>query len=435
MTINNIKYALTLTLTLTLLSCGSSKKAAKDNISIAKTEAQADAAKQNGTNDDIDNFTPSAAANHLAWPQNMQRSLDEYIAQSRLLKTSQLGLMVYDLTDDKVLYNHNAEQAMRPASTMKVITAVTALDKLGNYYTYKTRLKYTGEVVDSIRTLKGNLYLVGTMDPMIDRSDLQAMVRSLKSLGVDTIRGAIFTDKSMKDSNLLGEGWCWDDDNPELSALVYNRKDNMLEHFLSVLSEEKIYFNGYTGEYTCPISATEACVRTHTLQQVLTPMLKKSDNLYAESVYYQMAYATGGPATAKKAQALEREIIRKMGKENISYRLADGSGLSLYNYVTAELEVTFLRYAYRHKEIYNTLYPTLPIAASDGTLKSRMAGTKAAWNVHAKTGTVTGISSLCGYCTASNGHLLCFSILNQGIMSPSPGRAFQNKVCEIMCKY
>ena len=53
--------------------------------------------------------------------------------------------------------------------------------------------------------------------------------------------------------------------------------------------------------------------------------------------------------------------------------------------------------------------------------------------MHAKTGTVTGISSLAGYCTASNGHHLAFSIINQGVMHRKNGRAFQDRVCTILC--
>lgn len=55
-------------------------------------------------------------------------------------------------------------------------------------------------------------------------------------------------------------------------------------------------------------------------------------------------------------------------------------------------------------------------------------------NVHAKTGTVTSVSALAGYCTAANGHKICFSIVNQGILKASDGREFQNRICELLCK-
>ena len=164
-------------------------------------------------------------------------------------------------------------------------------------------------------------------------------------------------------------------------------------------------------------------------------MMKDSDNLYAESLFYQLA-ASGGnrPAEARHARQAISRLIRKVGLDPARYKIADGSGLSLYNYLTAELEVALLRYAYRNADIYIHLYPSLPIAGVDGTLKRRMRGGFASGNVHAKTGTLTCITSLAGYCTAANGHVLAFSIINQGVIHDSNGRSFQNRVCEAMCR-
>ena len=77
-------------------------------------------------------------------------------------------------------------------------------------------------------------------------------------------------------------------------------------------------------------------------------------------------------------------LIEKIGLRPADYRVADGSGLSLYNYVTAELEVMLLRYAYQNTNIYTHLLPSLPVAADDGTLARRMRGTFAAGNVRGK---------------------------------------------------
>ena len=131
---------------------------------------------------------------------------------------------------------------------------------------------------------------------------------------------------------------------------------------------------------------------------------------------------------------MERQLINKLGLDATAYRLADGCGLSLYNYVSPELEVRFLRYAADNSSIYNHLYSSLPIAGVDGTLKKRMLSQFTRGNVHAKTGTVEGISSLCGYLTAANGHRICFSIINQGVMHGRNGRRFQDKVCQLLCQ-
>ena len=116
-----------------------------------------------------------------------------------------------------------------------------------------------------------------------------------------------------------------------------------------------------------------------------------------------------------------------------NYTIAYGSGLSLYNYASPELLVTLLNYAQSRPEIFQHLYPSLPIAGVDGTLEKRMVETPAAGNVHAKTGTVSGISSLSGYLTAANGHLLSFCIINQGVPRVGMGRSFQDQVCCLLC--
>ena len=77
---------------------------------------------------------------------------------------------------------------------------------------------------------------------------------------------------------------------------------------------------------------------------------------------------------------------------------------------------------------------SLPIAGVDGTLEKRMCRTAADGNVRAKTGTVSGISSLAGYCTAANGHMLAFAVINQGVMRNQRGRDFQDRLCVVLCE-
>ena len=172
----------------------------------------------------------------------------------------------------------------------------------------------------------------------------------------------------------------------------------------------------------------------HSIKQVLQRMMKDSDNFYAESMFYQTAASTGRRlARAIDARTVTKKHISRLGLNADNYRIADGSGLSLYDYVTAELLTKLLRHAWNTPSIYKALSEALPIAGVDGTLKKRMINTAAEGNVRAKTGTVTGITSLAGYCTAPNGHQLCFAIINQGILSNGPGRAFQDRVCKVLC--
>ena len=364
--------------------------------------------------------------------QLLRQRLD-VLMRDTLLETTQLGMMVWDLDADSAIFKRGERQLLRPASTEKVLTAVTAIDCLGGDFQFKTELRYVGLVQD--RVLEGDIYCVGGFDPCFNMEDMQAFVESVRALGIDTIRGHVYADKSAKDFNQYGEGWCWDDDNPVLTPLLYNRRDIFLETFMGELSKQGIVLQVYSGSGQRPEGALLLCRRVHTLDEVLLTMMKESDNLYAESVFYQLGRnANGNPATAKSSAEKVKDLIKRIGLDASQYSIADGSGLSLYNYVSAELEVMVLRHAARNEWIDIHLRPSLPIAGEDGTLKRRMVGTSAQGNVRAKTGSLRGVSSLAGYCTAANGHRLCFSIINQGVRSTKHGRDFQDKVCEILTR-
>jgi D-alanyl-D-alanine carboxypeptidase/D-alanyl-D-alanine-endopeptidase (penicillin-binding protein 4) len=365
----------------------------------------------------------------LPYPQNLVRRIDTLL-NLKLFQRSQVGLMVYDLTDDSCIYRHNERQTMRPASTQKLVTAITAIDRLGGAHLFRTSLFYTGQIAN--RTLTGDLICVGGMDPAFTNDDMRAFVERLHSLGIDTIRGCILADNSFKDDDLLGEGWCWDDDNPTLSPLLINKKADFVERLAEALRNDGVSIMPQPTEGRGERNLV--CTRTHTLDQILSRMMKESDNLYAESMFYQVGAATGAhPAKASHARQTIQQLIQKVGLLPADYKIADGSGLSLYNYVTPELHVRLLRYAWRNKNVLEHLLPSLPIAGVDGTLRNRMKGTAAAGNVRAKTGTVTCVSALAGYCTADNGHELCFAIMNQGVLRIADGRDFQDRVCRALC--
>lgn len=369
----------------------------------------------------------------LPWPQSLQANIDTFLTDHPLFDISQVGFMIYDLTADSVLYQYNQRHTLRPASNMKLVTAIAALDRLGAKHQLRTSLYYTG-VRDSC-TLRGDLYCVGGMDPLFDTDDLEAFVEGVRRLGVDTIRGRIVADKTMKDADQLGWGWCWDDDNPVLSPLLIGRKDNFTERFAQALRKAGITVDVQLSEGRLPAGATYIVACVHNVGNVLPKMMKDSDNLYAESLFYQLAATSGArPASAKHARQVVVKLIEKLGLPSSAYHIADGSGLSLYNYLSPELEVALLRYAWSKESIRKPLYVSLPIAGRDGTLSKRMKRTVAEGNVHAKTGTLKGVTTLAGYCTAANGHMLCFAIMNQGVLKTSNGRDFQDRLCVLMCQ-
>ncbi len=367
------------------------------------------------------------------WEGRIVHALDS-MCHGPLARTSQIGLCVYDLTEGRMIYAHNEAQRLRPASCQKLITAISALHYLSGDYQFRTALYTTGNI--SGRVLKGDVYVVGGMDPLLSAEELLALAKTLKQKGIDQITGSLYTDLSMKDDLPLGWGWCWDDEYGPLSALMVGAKDEFSTLWPKVLNTAGIRLkSNQIGIKTLPANGAQLVgTVNHTFDEVLVPMLKKSENIYAECVFYQLA-AMGGVKNAGRKEAQEHilQLMEQWGVGHMQCQIGDGSGLSLYNYLTPLVLVTFLNYAYQTPAIGNHLIPALPIAGIDGTLEKRMKGTLAEGNVCAKTGSVDGVSTLSGYLRSTHGHQLSFSIMNEGIARYSFGRDFQDVICQILC--
>ena len=366
-------------------------------------------------NTKVELSTPVVVSDGVApvtWKDTIQARLDS-LCQLPLFETTQLGLYVFDLTENQPLYALNAAQRMRPASTEKLITSISCLHYLGGDYNFKTDLRVKGTIANG--TLQGDVYIVGGMDPLLSPSDLNTMAKALRSAGINSITGNMYTDLSMKDDLPYGWGWCWDDDYGPLSALMVNAKDDFNSEWNRALTRAGVKRSRVAArQQQAPADSRSVLCITHTIDEILQPILKNSHNIFAECLFYQLAAYSGQKnAGRKQAAKLIYDLIEELGLDPAPYQIADGSGLSLYNYVSPELLVCLLNYAFSKPEIYQHLYPALPIAGVDGTLSNRMQDTPAYNNVRAKTGTVTGISSLAGYLTTRNGHVLSFCIINQ----------------------
>ncbi|MBR3716566.1 MAG: D-alanyl-D-alanine carboxypeptidase, partial [Bacteroidaceae bacterium] len=126
-----------------------------------------------------------------------------------------------------------------------------------------------------------------------------------------------------------------------------------------------------------------------------------------------------------------KKLIGRLGLKADNYRLVDGCGLSNYDYLSPQLLVAFLRYAYTNQSIYQRLLKALPIGGIDGTLKTRMRRGTPSYNVvHAKTGSYTAVNCLAGYLKTRSGHDVAFAIMNQNALSSQAARNFQDKLCD-----
>lgn len=373
-------------------------------------------------------------ADHHSWLGHVQQRLDS-LCHSAISETSQVGILVYDLTADQPIYALHPYHRMRPASCEKLVTCITLLDHAGGLRPLTTEARATGRL--SGRVLEGDLYLAGDMDPMLSQANLDTLACALRQAGIDSVAGRVCELMPPYEVAPFGWGWCWDDDYGPLAAHLVNGSEGVQAAWLEALTRAGIGMqSGRVAEVREQEGETIlAYDLEHPIAEVMEPLLKRSDNIYAESLFHRLASLSGHRKTARhQAVAVIDSLITRLGLSPRDYLIADGSGLSLYNYVTPHLLVTLLNHAYRTDSIRQTLWPCLPVAGVDGTLRKRMRGTAAQGNVRAKTGTVEGVSSLSGYLTAANGHLVSFSIINQGVARTRTGQNFQDAVCLLLCQ-
>lgn len=126
------------------------------------------------------------------------------------LKGGFQGLIIQSLADGSVWYERNPDRLFLPASNQKLLVSAAALDLLGPDWRYTTTLLHTGRG-DCRGTLRGDLYLKGSGDPLLEEKDLDALVEAVKKTGIRRVAGRVFGDDGHFDKQRYGDGWAWDD--------------------------------------------------------------------------------------------------------------------------------------------------------------------------------------------------------------------------------
>ena len=175
------------------------------------------------------------------------------------------------------------------------------------------------------------------------------------------------------------------------------------------------------SEFETPAAPRRVLVESKSppLRDIAAVMMKVSQNLYAETLLKAVGGAKSGLGSAENGRRAAAEIFAGWGIPEGGYVQADGSGLSRYDYVTADAVVTILERLFkdpRHKEAFMA---TLPVAGRDGTVASRLKGTRAEANAAAKTGSISNVRTLSGYVKTRDGETLAFSILANSFTIPA----------------
>ncbi|MEO8259304.1 MAG: D-alanyl-D-alanine carboxypeptidase/D-alanyl-D-alanine-endopeptidase [Acidobacteriota bacterium] len=445
-------------------------------------------------------FAPAPAVLQL------QHDIDAMLATSAFDRGA-VGIVVRSLASDETIYAVNAPRLMMPASTLKVVTLAAAAERLGWDHVYETRIVAAGRVAGG--TLEGDLVIVGSGDPSLDRAMLDAWAAQIRTLGIATVTGRVIADARAFSGEGIGFGWSWDDlayyyaapiaavqfrenavditirpgpvaDAPvtyELmpAAITGLRIENRMTtgartaaaefvarraagsptvilegvvpagsapvtrslsvhdpvHYTAAAFAESLVAAGIalrgappTGTITALTRDSSAATpivihRSAPLRVLARRLMEVSQNQYAETLLKTIGAHAGSPTFDGGLKAIE-SVLASWGIAGAGAILRDGSGLSRYDYVTAELLVEVMGRMYRDPGQRGPFFSALNVAGQSGTLSTRMRGTAAAGNARAKDGSMAGVRALCGLVDTAGGEPLVFAILVNNFAAPGP---------------
>lgn len=321
-----------------------------------------------------------------------------------------------------VLYELDPDIPMIPASITKLITSAAAFDKLGSDYNIETKV-FTDDSNIKDGVIDGNLYIKGYGDPDLNSGDMQYLANEIYKLGVREITGNIVADESFFDNNYYTLSGRYKSDTgpsywPYVTALGLDKSSGATSAATSLsasLSSMGVTLQGSVINGTTPTGAKEVTQVSHSLFDVLSYMNKESDNHSAITIFKML----GGkfkstPATIEDGQSAISDFLTEIGVDRYSYEILEGSGLTRYNKVNAELYMKMLKHMYDDRFAFDYFLNSLAIAGKDGTLRKRMIGTDAEGNVFAKTGTLNSVSALSGYVIDKDSEILIFYVVMNG---------------------
>lgn len=395
--------------------------------------------------------------------QDLQAGIDAVINSDLLSKTAVVSVKIIDKNTKAALYERNSSLLLHPASTMKAATSAFVLSTLGSDYVLKT----------SLYEYEGRLYLKLCGDPSLTQNDLENFFKDIDLTKYDSL----IVDKTFIDNKFYNDGWMWDNlissDNPPCGVfnldknliplkIIPNKKLKMVqvisafpvtianevqignkndikiekrpwqnpdviyvsgevcspctemipvqnpeEYFLHCLHQVLIGFYGrvFYGEVP-PCAQLLACKQTPILN-ILREQNKNSNNLSAEAMFrIAAAEATHSQGTFEKAKKMFGEFY---GSND--FVIMDASGLSHKNLLSCDFLCDAL-FKMRDNTDYRS---TLSVAGKNGTLKKRLKEL----SLQGKTGTISGVSGLCGYVQTRCGGDYIFAILIQNYKEPA----------------
>jgi D-alanyl-D-alanine carboxypeptidase/D-alanyl-D-alanine-endopeptidase (penicillin-binding protein 4) len=333
------------------------------------------------------------------------------------------GAYVVDLETGAELFADDPDLALIPASVNKLFTTGTALQRFGPDHRLTTSV-LAETLPDEDGVVDGDLYLRGGGDPTFAAPHAGILARRLEASGLTRVTGRVIGDESTWDGLRGGPASSYrtSDWVGPLSALSFDRglTGQRRPYFQSnpprtaaIALTRQLKKTGVTVARgaragVAPPEATQLDTwESPSVAQLVAWTNTPSDNFLAESLLKAIGAEFGLRGSTAAGATVVRATVQRLG---VRPRIMDGSGLSRRNRTTARGVVTLIRGMDR-SAVAAPFSASLPVAGRTGTLVRRMRGTAADRRCHAKTGTLSDVSALAGWCDTVRGRRVAFAFL------------------------
>lgn len=347
---------------------------------------------------------------------------------------------VADPATGATLLESQAQTALSPASTLKLLTAATALRALGPATRLATRVVRDGST----------LTLVGGGDATLPSRGAGPSLATLAARTAKAMPAAsvdLTYDISLFSGRTLGAGWSHSfpaagvvapvqalmvDQGravPRGNSRVSNPAQYAAQSFAKLLRASGVKVGTVSQAKAAPNAAEIARVESAPVQQLVHHMLTDSDNDLAESLAHLAGAKSTGVGSFKSGAQAMIATAAELGLPTAGIALSDGSGLSSRDRVAAQTLGSILMLSAQGS--FGGIAPALAIAAFTGTLEDRFTSPRqsdAAGFVRAKTGTLNDVVTLAGIVPDIDGRVLVFAVLANDVPSIGAARAVVDQI-------
>jgi len=369
------------------------------------------------------------------------------------------GLFVIDAGSGKPVCARAAKTPRTLASNTKLFTTSTALFRFGPEYRIATKLLTDGTIGFN-GVLHGSLYLQGGGDPALgipsfyDRyggglgTNLFGLGSQLQAAGVTAVTGRLYADDTVFDRvrGVADSGYGTSPYIGPLSGLSFDSgyRGSISQGFASdpatlaatklagALRSAGISIRAGVARGATPAGADPlATVRSPTMSRLIEATDVYSNNFFAEMLAKLLGAHFGGAGTTQAGTNVIERFARGQGS---GIQAIDGSGLTRGNRASPSQVVGLLQ-AMRGTGVGDEFIQDLALAGHEGTVADRMHGTPAYGRCRTKTGTLTAVSALSGYCFNRSGRIMVFSILMNSVGDLSLAHYEQDKIAALVASY